>query len=191
MKNFLFTLLIFISSIAHSQHNIELCDEDTMKIFTYSTDAGVPGIYFWSVDGAPPVIDGSSYDVVWGMFGEGIHTITVEFEDGIGCPADPVTINVDVTICQTTTMWAPNCFTPDGDENNNIWSPVGYNYQEANYFIVNRWGQVIFESFNLAYGWDGTYQGKMCPDGVYLFVLDWKDYKGKRYTRQGHITLLR
>ena len=191
MKNLILTILILISINSYSQHVIELCDEDTMNVFTYSTDAGVPGIYYWTIDGGVSVIDGPSYDVVWGMFGEGFHTITVEFEDGIGCPADPISLMVNVTICQTTTMWAPNCFTPDGDENNNIWSPIGYNYQEANYFIVNRWGQVIFESFNLEYGWDGTYQGKMCPDGVYIFVLNWKDYKGARRSRHGHITLLR
>jgi gliding motility-associated-like protein len=170
---------------------LELCDEDTSKIFSYTTNAGVQGVYIWSVYGGPPVIDGSTYDIVWSNYGEGPHTITVNFDDGIGCPAEPVSLIVNVEICATTTMWAPNCFTPDGDENNNIWNPIGYNYREPHYFIVNRWGNTIFECNDLSLGWDGTFDGRPCPDGVYVYILRWKDYDNRSYQRQGHITLLR
>ena len=191
MKSFISIVLTLISINSYSQQVIELCDDDTTKVFTYSTDAGVPGIYYWTIDNEVPIIDGPSYDVVWGERNLGTHTISVEFEDRNGCTSESVYMTVEVIICQITTMWIPNCFTPDGDANNNVWNPIGYNYIDAHYFIANRWGEIIFESYNLSYGWDGTYKGSMCQDGVYVYYLDWKDYKNRRFSRNGHITLLR
>jgi gliding motility-associated-like protein len=191
MKNLLICIFLFLSSSVFSQQILKLCDEDTLSIHTYTTNSGVPGVYFWSVDGGPEVIDGPSYDIAWNLYGSGWHIVSVRFEDGIGCPSDPISLNVNVEICATTTMWAPNCFTPDGDEVNNIWKPVGVNYFDEYFFIVNRWGNLIFESSNLNIGWDGTYGGKMCQDGVYVYVLRWKDWNGKLHQTHGHLTLLR
>jgi gliding motility-associated-like protein len=190
-KSFLIILAFALSLIGHAQQMLELCDEDTSEVFSYTTNAGVPGTYYWQVDGGPVVIDGPTYDIVWGNYGEGTHTITVGFDDGIGCPAEPVNLTVNVEICVKSTMWAPNCFTPDGDENNNIWQPIGTNYRDPYFFIMNRWGNTVFESYDLSYGWDGSYRGKMCQDGVYIFVLRWKDPDNRRYEKHGHITLLR
>jgi gliding motility-associated-like protein len=192
MKKLILIIIAFsLSLIGHAQQMLELCDEDTSEIFSYTTDTGVPGIYYWSVDGGPSVIDGPTYDIVWSNYGAGIHTITVGFDDGIGCPAEPVTLTVNVEICVTSNMWTPNCFTPDGDENNNIWAPIGTNYKEPYFFIVNRWGNTVFESYDLSQGWDGSYGGKMCQDGVYIYVLRWKDFDDYHYVKHGHITLLR
>ena len=191
MKNLLIPLLLFLSSFTFSQQSLELCDDDTTKIFTYSTDAGIPGYYEWSIDGGVSVIDGPSYSVVWGLYGEGNHTISVSFTDDAGCSSDEIDLTVFVEICQTSSMWVPNCFTPDGDENNNIWLPIGSNYSEPYYFIVNRWGETVFESYDLSIGWDGTYNGKMCTDGVYVYVIKWKDYEGSIQQKHGHITLVR
>jgi gliding motility-associated-like protein len=179
--------------LSYSQEflSIELCDDDTNKIFTYTTDTGIPGSYYWSVDGNSPVIDGPSYSIVWGMYGEGTHTVTVGFDDAIGCSAEPVNLTVNVEICETTTMWAPNVFTPDGDENNNVWIPIGSNYSDPYLFIVNRWGNLIFESYNLSLGWDGTVSGKMCQDGVYIYFLQWRNSKNELNQTHGHITLIR
>jgi gliding motility-associated-like protein len=195
MKKLLLFLLMTMYSPLFAQQqeyqNLTLCDEDTLAVYTYSTNAGVSGTYFWSIDGNAPVIDGPSYDIVWGLYGEGFHTITVNFDDGIGCPAEPVSLNVNVEICATTTMWVPNCFTPDGDENNNEWKPIGTNYYDPYVFIVNRWGNLIFESYDINKGWDGTYGGNLCQDGIYIYVLRWRDWDGKSHQAHGHITLLR
>jgi gliding motility-associated-like protein len=190
-KLILFLLISLYSPLFAQNQNIILCDDDTMSVFTYSTSTGTQGSYYWQIDNGPQVIDGSSYGIVWGLYGEGLHTITVNFDDGVGCPAEPVNLYVNVEICVTTTMWAPNCFTPDGDENNNIWSPIGTNYKDPYYFIVNRWGNTIFESYDLNVGWDGSYGGKECQDGVYIFVLRWKDWDDRHHQKHGHITLLR
>jgi len=57
--------------------------------------------------------------------------------------------------------------------------------------IFNRWGELLFESYDSAFGWDGTYTGQPCQDGVYVYVLGWEDSKNKRNSRYGHVTLLK
>jgi gliding motility-associated-like protein len=93
--------------------------------------------------------------------------------------------------------YVPNVFTPDNDEYNQTWKPIftsGYNPYEYHLLIFNRWGEIIFESYNSDYGWDGTYpkDGQLCEDGVYVWKIDFKDSKtDKRYHINGHVTLLK
>jgi len=201
MKKLLIFLLmaLYCPLIAQQQEyqNLTLCDEDSLDVFTYSTNAGVQGTYFWSIDGNPSVIDGPSYDIVWGLYGEGWHTVTVNFDDGIGCPAEPVSLSVYVEICATTTMWVPNCFTPDGDEYNNVFFPVFYSgYDPYNYelLIFDRWGELIFESHKVLEGWDGTYGNKAskAQDGTYIWKITFKNpLNDKRRQVVGHVNLIR
>ncbi len=46
--------------------------------------------------------------------------------------------------------------------------------------IFNRWGQKLFEGGNETLGWDGTFMGKYCQDGAYLYLLNitYTDPKG-------------
>jgi len=190
MKKLIILFLLISNIIFSQQQNIIIC-EDTSKSFSYSTNSGIPGIYFWSIDGSPEVSGGPTYNISWNTYGQGLHTVSVRFESELGCLSDPIVLNVFVDGCSSTVVWAPNTFTPNGDENNNTWMPIGVNYQYPYYFIINRWGNIIFESYDFNLGWDGTYKGKMCQDGVYFYSINWKDLKGEFYQKHGHITLLR
>ncbi len=93
--------------------------------------------------------------------------------------------------------YVPNVFTPDFDDFNQTFQPVftsGFNPYDYHLMIFNRWGEIIFESYNAAIGWDGTYpeSGEICQDGVYVWKIDFKDEKyDKRYHLTGHVTLLK
>ena len=58
--------------------------------------------------------------------------------------------------------------------------------------IVNRWGEIVWESFDASANWDGTYNGKICPDGVYFYSVTFGnlDNDGKK-TLVGHLTIIR
>ncbi len=63
----------------------------------------------------------------------------------------------------------PNAFTPDNDNlNDSFLIPVGYELLKM--FIFNKWGQLVFKTDNHQ-GWDGKYNGKTCPDGIYIFKI--------------------
>jgi hypothetical protein len=41
-------------------------------------------------------------------------------------------------------------------------------------------------------GWDGSYNGKLAPDGVYTWTIRMKDYENdKKYTFSGHLNVLK
>jgi gliding motility-associated-like protein len=91
-------------------------------------------------------------------------------------------------------IFVPNSFTPDGDEFNNIWQPIIGFADLASYdlFIFNRWGEIIFESHDPNVGWDGTYLGKMVPDGTYTWTIQLKDPNNDfKRTVNGHLSIIR
>ena len=100
-----------------------------------------------------------------------------------------------ITMLPELIVYIPNAFTPDGDIYNNTFFPVisgGYTTENYSFLIFNRWGELIYESSEIGEGWDGTYRGKKCQDGVYT----WKLNVGKSYTDEikeyvGHVSLLR
>ena len=51
--------------------------------------------------------------------------------------------------------------------------------------IYDRWGEVIWESFDYSIAWDGTYGigGQPVQDGVYSWVLQLKQKKNDRISR--------
>jgi len=89
----------------------------------------------------------------------------------------------------------PNSFTPDGDGVNDYFLPrqllskglVGYKMS-----IYNRWGQTIFETTsNDGRGWDGKFNDKEQPTGVYIYLIDAILKNGAHEKYQGNVTLMR
>lgn len=184
-------ILMLFSNSLFSQQQISICEE-TNNTFNYITSSGQPGSYTWLIDGGNISNDNDSVLTVdWNDYNLGIHTISVSFFNNSGCQSPSITYTVELIECPTTTMYAPNAFTPDGDENNNVWLPIGYNFTDFHFMIFDRWGELIFESYNEAFGWDGTYKGNMCQDGVYVYVLEWRDNKKRQHYKYGHVTLLK
>jgi gliding motility-associated-like protein len=92
----------------------------------------------------------------------------------------------------------PNTFTPDGNLYNETFKPVftsGFDPLEYNLKIYNRWGELIFESNDPAYGWDGSYgssQTIYAPDGTYLWKVSFKKLKDDENVEViGSVNLLR
>jgi gliding motility-associated-like protein len=100
----------------------------------------------------------------------------------------------DLTVPQSadeSTLYTPNCFTPNFDDVNEFWKSYGTCILEYKCFIFNRWGEKIATLNSLDEKWDGTYKGKTVSDGVYVYVVEATDAKNLRIKKSGHITLLR
>ncbi|TSJ47593.1 T9SS type B sorting domain-containing protein [Fluviicola chungangensis] len=91
-------------------------------------------------------------------------------------------------------VWVPNTFTPDGDEFNNQFKPIFSKdrlIEDYNLMIFNRWGELIFESHDPDFGWDGTYHNEFVKDGTYTWKIDVKDgLKNKSESYIGHVNKL-
>ncbi|MEM9023066.1 MAG: PKD domain-containing protein, partial [Bacteroidota bacterium] len=81
-------------------------------------------------------------------------TYRVDLVDDNGCTNFDF-IHVDVF----PSIYIPNAFTPgDGNANNPVFRAYGERIIGFEMVIFDRWGRVLFESFNLEDGWDGTYR---------------------------------
>lgn len=89
----------------------------------------------------------------------------------------------------------PNSFSPNNDGNNDYFIPrqlLSAGLQEFNMKILNRWGEVVFQTDNMnGRGWDGRYGGKEQPIGVYVYLIDAQWKNNFRNSFKGNITLLR
>lgn len=94
------------------------------------------------------------------------------------------------------TFYVPNAFTPDGDELNDTWGPVGQNFEVESYNvqIYDRWGKLIWQTDNPEKHWDGTYlnSGKEVKQGMYIYVFNLKESNTfEPKTISGTVTLYR
>lgn len=92
-------------------------------------------------------------------------------------------------------IWAPEAFTPNGDEKNDGFRFYGGRYiDEFSYIIYNRLGEIMYEGRGLDDAWDGKWNGKECPWGVYGWVYKYKCKFGTLYRdgeNRGFVTLVR
>lgn len=92
------------------------------------------------------------------------------------------------------TLYIPNTFTPDDDEFNRYFEGEAYlGVKEWNMKIYDRWGELLFESNDIKYGWDGTYNGKIMQDGTYIYIIDLETCEPLNPDKivKGHVNLIR
>ena len=122
------------------------------------------------------------------------YTITLVAYSLTGC-TDTARVNIEVF--EDIVYYVPNAFTPDGDNFNQTFKPIftsGYDPYDYVMVIYDRWGEVIFESRDADYGWDGTYAGSngIVKDGTYVWTIEFKvTQTSERKRIEGHVNLLR
>lgn len=89
-------------------------------------------------------------------------------------------------------VYIPNAFTPGGI--NPIFIPV-VSFQDVSKYefsVVDRWGQLVFQTNDPAAGWDGHHQqsGKLVAPNVYVYVLKVVDGNNQEYFFRGNVTVI-
>ena len=120
--------------------------------------------------------------------------ITLTASSNNGMCVDSIT--KQLLIEDVVTFYIPNSFTPNGDAFNNRFEPLftsGYDAYDFHFTIFNRWGEIVFESYDASKGWDGNYgDGGVVDDGTYIWLLEFKaNLSDKRYSHSGHVTVLK
>ncbi|SFH48037.1 Ig-like domain-containing protein [Pedobacter insulae] len=165
-------------------------------IFSWNVINGATG-YEISLDGGttwqvPSSGANGTTHTVSGLTANQSVTITVRAKGQASCQtsanATPLTERTDG---QSTDLYVPNTFTPNGDGNNDIFLAYGNTVSRYKMRVYNQWGQFVFESNSLNTGWDGTFKGSMQPTGVYVYYIDVTFTNGQTKMIKGTITLLR
>ncbi len=134
---------------------------------------------------------------------EGIYDITLHAYSENGC-YDTYTKSPGVTVepfgdLVFATVFRPN---PDGpieiDElptsgeeiDMFFFPPIRETVLEYHMQIFNRWGTLIFETFDINRPWNGYFKGNRCQQGVYVWLVEGKYANGRPFRKAGDITLL-
>lgn len=146
--------------------------------------------YEWSFPGATPNNSTNDDQTVLYPDGEtGTYYVTLVASSYLGCTD---TVTKEVVVMPEVIIYAPNTFTPDGDEFNQTWRVYIEGVDEFDFElqIFNRWGEVIWESHDVNAAWDGTYNGAPVPVGSYTWLIRAKEsISDKKYVWNGHIFL--
>ena len=181
----LFTLiftLIFSVSI-YSQQIIELCPQSPTQ-FEYSSNAGESGTYNWIFNNT--ITQGSEFTATFNS--EGLYTLSLFFVSSNGCSSDTIYYTITVIPCEDTYLFLPNAFSPNNDGLNDLFGPIGVNYKNMKMWIFNRWGEQLFEDSKM---WDGSYNGKLCQQDVYVYRIQWESSDGKFHKQIGRVTIVK
>ncbi len=84
----------------------------------------------------------------------------------------------------------PNAITPNGDGKNDVIRINGSGIRDMDMMIFNQWGQKIAQSSNPAAAWDGKWNGKVQPSGVYMYVCEITLMDGRKIVKKGSINLI-
>ena len=108
--------------------------------------------------------------------------------DGNGSNNDVLPVSTD-----NAAYFIPNTFTPNGDDNNDFWRPKMTGIDEYHCAIYDRWGSLIFESYDQTEAWTGNVRGNeyFAQDGIYQYRIEVKDQLGLSHSFNGFINILR
>ncbi|MEY4804193.1 MAG: hypothetical protein RL331_712 [Bacteroidota bacterium] len=130
------------------------------------------------------------------MFPNAVATYTIQLVafNEVNCTD---TSSIQFSVVEDLSIYVPNSFTPNNDENNQQFLPIlsaGFKSNTYHLLIFNRWGDLVFESRDPEVGWDGHegYSSTPCQDGTYTWKISLviaASQETKVFT--GHVNLLR
>jgi gliding motility-associated-like protein len=179
---------------AFSMSNSELfLSNTTVDFLNSSTNSSS---YVWNFGDGTPFSDvtNPSHVFPFGEFdGDVSYTISLTAYSQNNICEDMTSQTIHIK--EDLIFWVPNTFTPDDDAYNPIFLPIftsGFDIYSYKLLIFNRWGEVMFESNDSKFGWDGTYGGEVVQDGVYLWKISFRTkYNDERIIKVGHVNLIR
>lgn len=166
----------------------QLCEGDVLLNTYEAQTSGGNNIWTYLND----TIQSEMLSLEWNQ--TGIYSFYLTTENN-GCISYPYVFDVALGECVEKIFYVPNSFTPDGDEHNQTWKPVfteGFDSDDFNLTIFNRWGELIFESNDPQQGWDGTYNGMTVQDGIYIWKIEFGVLGiDERVLDYGHLVIIR
>jgi gliding motility-associated-like protein len=122
---------------------------------------------------------------------EGTYDVTLKVWTSHDC-FDLYVMQNAVIVKPTGKVVYPNVFSPLSQiEENRVFYPgIIDNVLEYHLMIFNRWGDMVFESFDQDKGWDGYYNGEPAKQDVYVWKVAGKYSDGKNFVKTGDVTLL-
>lgn len=120
---------------------------------------------------------------------KGTYLVTLNVIKGTCSNSVTKTITVNLPITYQT----PNVFTPNGDGVNDYFTLNAKNASDFHIAILNRWGNVVFESDEANFKWNGKKHnsGATCADGVYFYKFHIKGFDNQEHKKFEYVHLFK
>jgi gliding motility-associated-like protein len=162
--------------------------DELMAIFT-NTSSGAEN-YYWNMGDGGIIITSKNVSYTYQIIDSVSYIVTLIAETEFGCLD-----TISRIITTPLVFYVPNSFTPDGNENNNEFTPVFSSKRKVENYslsIYDRWGEIVFETKDIDFGWDGTYKNNAAQIGTYTWKLHFTNlFSSKKELINGHVNLLR
>lgn len=158
--------------------DLTLCFGDSLLL-----DAGSQDLYttwIWQDSSAEPYLTVKQ---------EGLYSVVVS--NPCGSATDDILVGF--RNCEPL-LTIPNAFTPNGDGRNDTFRALGVNISNYRMQVFNRWGELIFVSYDPSSGWDGTRNGTPCAGDMYVWSVYYESdalEETFRETVKGTVMLIR
>jgi hypothetical protein len=131
---------------------------------------------------------------VWGIVGLATLASCTRFTINNRCCNNEYEItNTKYNLPDSFRLWIPQAFTPNGDGINDIFFPVGTNFQ-VEYFVIKQGRKVMYESDNyLEAFWNGIddRDGTEAKDGRYTYEMTLRLSNRDRLDITGDVCIMR
>jgi gliding motility-associated-like protein len=105
------------------------------------------------------------------------------------------TVTNTVVINPYYVLYIPSAFTPNDNGTNDLFMPQGDGFDIGSYEIriFNRWGERVYQSADMKEGWNGKHSnsGPVVEQGIYVYKISIRDYKGFPHEYIGNLSVLR
>ena len=169
-----------VAEFTYDSHPVNFADE---IIHFYDQSSGAVQ---WRWTFAPDTFVSIVQNPVYSYAFAGIYPVCLWVTNAVGCPDE---ICHDVPI--TETIYVPNVFTPNEDNRNEVFRVYSTGLFDMNVKIFNRWGELLHEWQGLDGFWDGTYQGKVVQQDVYVYYIVAKGFWERSIVKIGRVTVIK
>lgn len=163
-----------INSIITQEFNFDICppavigyklEALTLQEELNLRNAGRQVSYEWS--------NGSTNRVVFikTKVDEGNYEVFIK--DGTGFLIKKIIFRIKVNCKPNLIM--PTAFSPNGDGLNDKWEVYGGDFFNLVLTVYNRWGEIVFVSYDKNESWNGTYRGLPMPVGIYVWKASYQN----------------
>jgi gliding motility-associated-like protein len=140
---------------------------------------------------------GPNYRYLWAPNGEvtrtisvslpGIYKVTISTDKG--CTAED---EIEMIDSCPHFVYVPNAVSPNEDMLNDLFVKV-WNFTPKDYtmLILNRWGEILFETNDVTAGWDCKVNGDPVCQDIYVYKITYFDNNKKWYEMRGTFFVVR
>lgn len=119
---------------------------------------------------------------------KGIYEVMLSVQNEFGCTS---VMEMEIEIHDSYRIMIPNAFTPEGSKNTTFF-PKFRGIKSIQLQVFNTWGNLLYSTSELENsGWDGTVNGKMSPNGNYVYKARFETTDGRIIDKTGVFLLFR